>query len=371
MKKIFSLLVIFIFFSCQSSTKDNTQNSKDKIVIGERCSLTSTILNEDRDVFVSLPLNYERNTHNYPVIIVMDAEYLFEITNSIVKIKTSRNEMPESIIVGIPNNTGKRSDMALELTKNDGRKFFGDHGGKSKDYLEFFKKELFPFLEKNYRVNSSKAIIGMSPSFGPVLEAFWNQPDLFSSYIILAAELSLKTVSNETVAQKILASLKDRLHTTTSIYIGKAGNDMKRRPKEEKDAFIKINQTLDSIKNPKIRYKVEILENEDHYGMSVVGIKHGLETIYPRDLWDIPYRDFWNSEDPATEIQAFYDNLSEQYGFEILPLEDAFYAAQNLLGTIRRLKRQGRIKELKDVLDLAVKYYPNSKELNTLISEHN
>ena len=128
----------------------NAQNQGDKIVIGESFSLYSEILNEDRSLFVSLPSNYNRNIHSYPVIIVMDAEYLFEITSSIVKIKSSRNEMPESIIVGIPNNTGKRSDMALQLCKNDGQKFFGDHGGKSKDYLAFFRKELFPFLENNY-----------------------------------------------------------------------------------------------------------------------------------------------------------------------------------------------------------------------------
>ncbi|WP_350292737.1 alpha/beta hydrolase-fold protein [uncultured Croceitalea sp.] len=368
MKKIFCLFIVLIFFSCQSNLTDKAQDPINKIVIGERYSITSAALAEDREVFISLPLNYKRNIHSYPIIIVMDAEYLFEITNSIVKIKTSRNEMPESIVVGIPNNTGKRSDMALELTKKDGRKFFGNNGGKSKDYLEFFRKELFPFLEKNYRVNSSNTIIGMSPTFGPVLEALWYEPNLFSGYIILAAELSLKTVSNKTVAEKVLTSLQDTLHTGASIYIGKAGKDMKRRPKEEAEAFFKLKQALDSTANYRIRYKVEILENEDHYGMSITGIQHGLETIYPIDLWDIPYRDFWNSEKPANAIKSFYNNLSKQYNFEIIPLEDSFYAAQTLLGTIRRLERQGRMKELKDVLNLAITYYPNSEKLINLTS---
>ncbi len=298
----------------------------------------------------------------------MDAEYLFEITSSIVKIKASRNEMPESIIVGIPNNTGKRSDMALQLIKNDGRKFFGNNGGKSKEYLDFFRKELYPFMEGNYRVNSHKTIIGMSPTFGPVLEAFWNEPDLFNGYIVLAAELSLKMNSGETIAQKLLTSIQDSLHPNASIYIGKAGNDLKRRPPEEVKAFIILNQKLDSTANPKINYKVEILENENHYGMSISGIQHGLETIYSTATWNVPYRDFWNSENPANEIKLFYDSLSDQYGFEIVPLEDSFYAGQTLLGTVRRLERQGRIKELKEVLKLATEYYPNSKELKNLMS---
>lgn len=370
MKKIVSLLIIIFICSCQEKSTDKTQNFKDKIVIGESFNISSKILNEDRDVFISLPSNYNRNIHSYPVIIVMDAEYLFEITSSIVKIKTSRNEMPESIIVGIPNNTGKRSDMALQLIKKDGQKFFGNNGGNSKMYLDFIRKELYPFIKDNYRANSHKTIIGMSPTFGPVLEAFWNEPDLFNSYIILAAELSLKTNSGETIAQKLEKSIQDSLRPNSSIYIGKAGDDILRRPPEEAKAFIELNHKLDSIANPKINYKIEILENENHYGMSISGIEHGLETVYPTEIWNIPYREFWNSESPAKEIKSFYKNLSEHYGFEIIPIEDSFYAAQTLSGTVRRLKRQGREKELKGVLELAIRYYPNSPKFNKHSNEN-
>lgn len=369
MKRIYSLLILLFFFSCQSNLTDNVQESKDKIVIGERFSISSTILDEDRDILISLPLNYKRNIHSYPIIIVMDAEYLFEITSSIVKIKASRNEMPESIVVGIPNNTGNRYDMAMQLSYQDGSTFFGDADGKkNKDYLTFFRKELFPFLENNYRVNTHKTIIGMSPTFGPVLEAFWHEPDLFDGYIVLAAELALKTTSGKTIAERVLNSIRDKQRFKSAIYIGKASDDLKRRPKEEGLAYMELNQSLKNIANTNISYKIEILENENHYGMSISGIEHGLETIYPYETWNVPYRDFWNSEKPANEIKSFYNNLSEQYGFEIIPLEDSFYAAQTLLGTIRRLERQSRMKELEGVLDLAIKHYPNSKELNNLMS---
>jgi len=359
-----------MLFSCQSDSSDKSEQPSDKIVIGERFSFFSNTLNEDRELLISLPSNYDRNIHDYPVITVMDAEYLFEITSAIVKIKTSRNEMPESIVVGIPNNTGKRYEMALQLRKNDGQKFFGDNGGNAKEYLTFFRKELFPYLEKNYRVNADKTIIGMSPTFGPVLEAFWNEPDLFSGYIVLAAELSLTTVSNKTVAEKVLASIQDSLHPKASIYVGKAAKDLERRPEEERKAFIQLNHKLDSTSNPnpKINYSFQILDDEDHYGMSVTGIQQGLKTIYSSQMWNVPYRDFWNSKNPANEIKSFYDKLSDHYGFEIVPLEDSFYSSNTLLGTIRRLKRQEREKERTDVINLALEYYPNSRELSRLRS---
>ena len=363
MRILILTLFLFIFLTsvAQSVGKD--------IVIGKSFDLESKVLKENREVFISLPSNYNRTIHTYPIIIVLDAEYLFEITSSIVKIKTSRNEMPESIIVGIPNNTGKRYDMAMRLSNDKGQFFFGNYEGKSVMYLRFFKEELFPFLEKNYRISSHKTIIGMSPSFGPLLEAFWNQPDLFNGYIILAAELSLHISSGETIAEKLLNSVQDSKHPEASIYIGKASDDLKRRPKEEEKAFFTLNQKLDSIANPKIKYKIEILENENHYGMAISGIDHGLETIHIPEVWDVPYRNFWNSKNPANELKQFYDEISNIYGFEINPLEDSFYASQTLRGTIRRLKRMGKIKEANDVIELSLKYYPNSKELKKLLSK--
>ncbi len=370
MKRIFGLSLFLLFLSCQSpDLTDNAQSPGKEIVIGERFSLFSKALNENRDIFISLPANYDRNVHSYPVIIVLDGEYLFEITNSIVKIKASRNEMPESIVVGIPNNTGKRYDMAMQLSYADGRTFFGDADGKKiKDYLTFFRKELLPFLEKKYRVNTHKTIIGMSPTFGPVLEAFWNEPDLFDGYIILAAELAITTPSGKTIEERVLEAIQDKQRAKGAIYIGKASDDLKRRPKEEGLAYIELNQQLENTAKPNINYKIEVLENENHYGMSISGIEHGLENIYPYETWTVPYRDFWNSKSPAKEIKVFYDSLSDHYGFEILPLEDSFFAAQTLSGTARRLERQGRKKELKEVLELALKYYPNSHQLNEMYS---
>ncbi|WP_422103975.1 alpha/beta hydrolase [Winogradskyella sp.] len=374
MTRLFICFICLVFVTCQSpDSKQNikiSDNAKNHITIGERSSLFSSSLNEDRPIFLSLPTNYERNTHSYPVIIVLDAEYLFNITTSIVNIKASRNEMPESIVVGIPNTKGKRYDMAMELRYEDGSTFFGNADGKAMpSYLTFLKDELLPYLKENYRVNNHETIIGMSPTFGPVLEAFWNSPNTFDAYIVLASELAVKTSSGATVKERVLKAIQDKQRTKSAIYIGKASDDLKRRPEDETLAYTELNQELKHTANPNINYKIEILKKENHYGMSISGIEHGLETIYPFEKWNIPYRNFWNSEQPAVEIKTFYDELSKAYGFEILPLEDAFYASQTLSGTLRRLERQGRKKELKDVLHLAMAYYPNSPELKKYVSK--
>lgn len=334
------------------------------VVIGQRISLFSEVLNEQRDLLISLPDNYSRNIHRYPVIMVLDGEYLFELTRSIVNIKSSRNEMPESIVVGIPNTADGRYDMAMELQFPDGNTFFGDaDGAKINDYLSFLTNEVKPFVENQYRVNQHQTIIGMSPTFGPVLQSFWNHPELFDAHIVLAAEVSLTTATGETVKEKLLRAIQDMDRPKGAIYVGKAGDDLKRRPEAERQAYSELNDMLKKTANPDINYCIEILEEENHYGMAIAGIEHGLENIYPQELWTVPYRSFWNSDDPASALKRWYDQLSDAYGFEIFPLEDAFYASQTLKGTARRLNRQGRQKALRKFLELAITYYPNSPEL--------
>jgi enterochelin esterase-like enzyme len=103
----------FLLINCLIISNVNAQVTETDYTKGKQLFIKSVILNEDRQLLVSLPVNYDRNIHNYPVIYVMAAEFLFDITQSIVKIRVERNYMPRSIVVGITNNTGKRNKGEL------------------------------------------------------------------------------------------------------------------------------------------------------------------------------------------------------------------------------------------------------------------
>lgn len=362
------LLLVFIWQSPLRAQQDVAEK-KDDISIGNKTSFYSTILGERREFYISLPSNYNSSVHDYPVIYVMDAEYLFDFTQSVVKIRAGRNYMPQSIVVGIVNNTGKRNDMALILKDKEGHEFFGGYGGKSKEHLEFLKKEVIPFFEKEYRINTHRTIIGMSPTFGPVLEAFWHDPSLFKAYIILASELAQYTNSGTSIADQILTSIKSGKHSGNSLYIGKAADDLLRRPLAEKQAYADLNEAFAKLKLKSFRYTIEIIPDEDHYGMSIPGILHGLETIYPRAQWNFSYGSFWRAEKPAESIKKYFDDLSLQYGFEIVPNENAFYFIGNLLGAGRRLRAAKRYTELVKFLELAADYYPKSANVYKNLSQ--
>jgi predicted alpha/beta superfamily hydrolase len=340
------------------------------IISGDKYSLKSSILDEKRDIFISLPESYKHSSHDYPVIYVMDGEFLFDLTRSMVEIRAARNYMPESIIVGIPNNTDKRIEMALELFDDKGDPFFyGDGLGQTDKYLKFFRNELIPTMEEKFRVNSHRTIIGMSPSFGPVLQAFWSEPDLFSGYIVLAAELGKNLKSGKSIEEILIEEISDKKRSKASIYIGTSSGDMIKRGPKEAALYVDIPKKLKNVANPQIRYKFEVIPDEDHYGMSIPGIQHGLETIYAREVWDVDYRIMWNSPDPAQALKNKYQALSEHYGFTIIPLEKSFHFIHNIMKTAEILYRQNKIEKLIPWLQLAIEYYPHSPVIYNQLSK--
>jgi predicted alpha/beta superfamily hydrolase len=347
----------------------NLVKSED-IISGDKYSLESSILDEKRDIFISLPESYKHSSHHYPVIYVMDGEFLFDLTRSMVEIRATRNYMPESIIVGIPNNTGKRIEMALELFDDKGNPFFyGDGLGQTDKYLKFFRNELIPTVEEKFRVNSHRTIIGMSPTFGPVLQAFWSESDLFSGYIVLAAELGKNLKSGKSIEEMLIEGISDKKRSKASIYIGTSSGDMIKRGPKEAALYVDIPKKLKNIANPKIRYKFEVIQDEDHYGMSIPGIQHGLETIYARKIWNIDYRKMWNNPYPAQALKDKYQELSEHYGFKIIPLEKSFHYIHNIMKTAEILNRQNKVKELIAWLQLAIEYYPHSPAIYSQLSK--
>ncbi len=356
---------IILLFACLPGASQLVE--QEQLTMGSKFLLDSRVLDEKREIWVSLPRSYHQATHKYPVILVLDAEYLFDITRSIVRIKSSRNEMPESIVVGIPNNTGKRYDMAMTLTFPSGQPFFsGMEAERIDDYLAFLREEVLAEMDEKFRTNAHRSVIGMSPTFGPVLEAFWNQADLFSGYMVLAAELSLVTPSGATIAELIREAIQDENRRAASIYVGKASKDLMNRPPEEEKAFEEVNHQLALRSNPNIRYRIEILASENHYGMAIQGIERGLETIHSAEQWQIPYKDFVKAESPANAIRQFYSQLSAELGYEVFPLEDSFNYWHTLPGVFRRLKSRGREKEALEVVELGLEYYPFSAPLKAL-----
>ena len=363
-----SKLLTYFTFIVLITTNVNAQNdqtfykmkSAGQIINIETIQIQSKILDEKRDIYVSLPPNYNQNIHDYPIILVLDGEFMFDITRSMTTLWASRNYMPESIIIGLPNPINdKRFDMALEKKGPNGKIYY-QGGGDPKIYLQFFEEELLPLIQKKYRVNSNRTIIGLSPTSGVVYQAFWDAPGMFKNFISINGGIDGVLTSGETIGERLTESVNK--HQKASLYLGQTKRTKDIQEKRELSQTV-FSKNFNSINSSNVKLKIDNLEDESGYGVVVGCLFNAFRFIYPRDVWNVDYYEFLSAENPAKEVEAFYNKLSERYGYDIYPVETAHNTYYNIYHLARRLINSERLKQAKELIRLGLKYYPNSSNL--------
>ena len=146
-------------------------------------------LQERRDVSYYFPEDYSEDK-KYPLIVVLDADYLFELVVSNAKFFSKYNRMPESIIVGVhqEQNDLRWEDCDYEQTT-------GLPTDKAKMFYEFLGTELIPYLETSYNVAPFKMFVGydITANFGNYF--LFKDKSLFNSYLIISPVLATEMES--------------------------------------------------------------------------------------------------------------------------------------------------------------------------------
>lgn len=137
-------------------------------------------------LFIKLPRSYSnREDKSYPVIYLTDAWYSFQIVSGATRFPMNTGKMKEAIIVGISYSKGSKGPSSrirdYTHTEDSSWKF---QTGKAKEHISFIEKSVFPFIEKNYRVNESRTFVGNS--LGGLFGAYilFTKPDMFTNYVL-------------------------------------------------------------------------------------------------------------------------------------------------------------------------------------------
>ncbi|UCC12855.1 MAG: alpha/beta hydrolase, partial [candidate division WOR-3 bacterium] len=170
-KKLLLLGILTVIFL-------HAQSEGEKLSVATYRTLYSHILDEERTVVISVPAGYDYSKQQYPVLYMLDAEYAdFAWSVGLVHY-LGAYQMPEMIIVGVLN-TNRNRDMwsykieGLANTTDDG----------AENFMNFFARELIPFVDQNYRTTSYRVIYGRSAGGHFVTYCLFAQPDLFDAYL--------------------------------------------------------------------------------------------------------------------------------------------------------------------------------------------
>ena len=164
----------------------------------------SAILKQEMNIYIKLPVSYYTNPQKiYTGWYFTDANRSFPLVANIVSIfEVPQPVEPEILAVGIGYKIRDMADWGAWRTRDltptsvqaidtswakllkgiAGRQFEVKSGGAAK-FLEFIIREVFPFVESNYRVSPTGRGIG-GYSYGGLFSLYvlFKQPDLFSIY---------------------------------------------------------------------------------------------------------------------------------------------------------------------------------------------
>lgn len=159
------------------------------IVIGRSFVMDSAVLGEKRTITVYLPDDYKEGTKRYPILYLLDggADEDFHHITGIVQVSVANGLMEPIVVIGV-KNTIRRRDMTGPTTNPTDLDRGKDVGG-SAAFRSFLKTELIPRIDRDFRGNGERTLMGESLAGLFVVETFLDQPDMFHRYIAVSPSL--------------------------------------------------------------------------------------------------------------------------------------------------------------------------------------
>ncbi|HNU58555.1 MAG TPA: alpha/beta hydrolase-fold protein [Aquaticitalea sp.] len=304
-------------------------------------SFQSNKLAGKRDIKIQLPRNYDpQESVEYPLIIVLDGDYLFEPVIGNVDYQSYWDEMPKCVVVGINQSTSRDKDLHY-----DDELYFPSQDGAA--FFEFIGMELIPYIENKYKVSKFRIAIGhdMSANF---LNYY-----LFKEYPIFRAFVMFSPDQAPEMGNRLRERLA-RLQTESFYYLATADGDIEALQKE----ILNTDALLKTIENPKLHYRFDNFEDADHYSLVGLAIPKAFNQIFelykPINVKEYKEKLLTFEGTPFEYLLKKYKNIQDFYGFKKKVVEN------DLKAIASAANKKDDLETLKELSKLARKEYPES-----------
>ena len=325
--KIIALLLLFI----SSSVSAQIQYEE----------IRSYKLGQTRQLKIQLPRNYDTNTEKkYPILVVLDGDYLFEPIAGMADYFSYWGEMPEVIVVGVVQDETREDDTFYDdvnsLPSKSGVSFF-----------EFLGIEMMPWLDKRYRTTSFRIVAGHNATANFLNFYLMKDHPLFQGYISLSPALSPEM---DTRLEAQLTKIKQK--TFYSLATGSEDVKSLRR------GAMALDGKLDAISNPNLTYHFDHFRGATHYSLVGNAIPSALENIFSK------YRPISKNDYKEVLLEMAgspYDYLVEKYASikELYGLEEPI-RINDFTAVFRALQKRSGWEDMKKLGDLARNSYPET-----------
>ena len=157
----------------------------DSILAHETFTIQSVAVGESRKINVYTPPQYSGSGKKFPVLYMPDGgldedfPHVIRTVDSLIALGAIR----PILVVGIPNTQRRRDLTGPTRVRTDSA--IAPKVGGSAEFRRFIRDELIPEIDHRYRTTHERGIIGESLAGLFIMEAFLDDPDIFTHYIAL------------------------------------------------------------------------------------------------------------------------------------------------------------------------------------------
>jgi hypothetical protein len=207
------------------------------------------------------------------------------------------------IVIGVPGSTGAR--LARPITPE------GEPGGAD-DFFAFVMNELVPFVEKSYRTETYRILMGQSNSGLFATYVFLTRPDAFDAYIVSSPSLGWCSDFMNAKARTLFSQNKS-LEAFFYMVYGEKDYDVL-----VLEAAPSFEAILQSDAPPGLTWISRRLEKEGHVPIS--SLNYGLLELFP----DYVVPEEVKAKGPKA-VEEHYAALTKRYGFPIAVPEEVLF----------------------------------------------
>ena len=242
----------------------SSQNLDSLYVSRVNDTIFSKYLNEKRAIEIQLPRSYEIEVDkNYPLMIVLDGDYMFNIVSGSVDYLSYWGDIPENLVVGINQKDTRFQDSSVfdNITYTP--------ISSTASFYDFIVNELIPYFSKNYRVSNFKVIVGQERTAN------------FANFFLLKNDPQIRGVIS--ISPKISENMNRYLNENLSKSNSKIVYTLSSSKRDFESIFKNVSEltaSLDSIENKNLRFESLIFDKENHYILPSVSVPKSIRSTY-------------------------------------------------------------------------------------------
>lgn len=289
--------------------------ARDRIA-AEEVVVQSAILGEERTMWVRVP-RQDAGLERFPVLVVLDAEWHFDIAASDVALLSEvsylgRHPIPPMIVVGIVNRDRNRDFTPTRCDPCEGMRF--PTSGGSARFRRFLVDEALPAIDARYPTAPFRTLAGWSLGGLFTVETLLAEPEAFQAFLAISPSLWWDDRQTERSLEAETAPVTSSAGRRLAITLG--SREVDTLVERSTLAFV---QHLGSHPISDGEPDVIRLEGLGHSLAPKLAFFEGLATLF--DDWSIPQA---RIAEGLEAVDAYYANLSDRYGLPVPVPEDAY-----------------------------------------------